>query len=108
MHACVLSLQLYLTLCDPVNCNPPDFSVHVILQARILEWVAMPSPRDLPNPGIEPASLESPALAGGFFTTSTTLEAPEWRIRKVKGILEQDADAKEGKIKALLIFLLWK
>ena len=108
MHACVLSLQLCLTLCDPVNCNPPDFSVHVILQARILEWVAMPSPRDLPNPGIEPASLESPALAGGFFTTSTTLEAPEWRIRKVKGILEQDADAKEGKIKALLIFLLWK
>ena len=33
-----------------------------------------PSPGDLPNPGIEPASLVSPALAGGFFTTSATWE----------------------------------
>ena len=36
----------------------PGFSVHGILQARILEWVAIPSPGDLPNPGIEPQSLE--------------------------------------------------
>ena len=35
----------------------------------------MPFSRDLPNPEIETASLESPALAGGFFTTSTTWEA---------------------------------
>ena len=35
-----------------------------------------PSPGNLPNPGIEPASLMSPALAGGFFTTSATLEVP--------------------------------
>ena len=34
-----------------------------------------PSPGDLPDPEIEPTSLESSALAGGFFTTSTTLEA---------------------------------
>ena len=32
--------------------------------------------QDLPNPGIEPMSLKSPALAGGFFTTSATWEAP--------------------------------
>ena len=32
-----------LTLCDPMDCTPPDSSVHGILQARILEWVAMPS-----------------------------------------------------------------
>ena len=32
--------------------------------------------KDLPDPGIEPSSLESPALAGGFFTTSATWEAP--------------------------------
>ena len=56
-----------------------------ILQARILKWVAMPSSReddwsglpfptqgDLPDPGFE---LEPSASAGGFFTTSTTLEA---------------------------------
>ena len=34
-----------------------------------------PSPGDLPNPGNQPMSLMSPALAGGFFTTSTTWEA---------------------------------
>ena len=32
--------QLCPTLCDPVNCSPPGSSVHGILQARILEWVA--------------------------------------------------------------------
>ena len=35
-----------------------------------------PSPGDLPHPGIEPTFLASPALAGGFFTTSATWEAP--------------------------------
>ena len=44
-------------------------SVHGISQARILEWVAISSPRDLPDPGTEFASLASPALAGRFFTT---------------------------------------
>ena len=33
--------QLYPTLCDPVDCSPPGSSVHGILQARILEWVAI-------------------------------------------------------------------
>ena len=57
-----------------MDCSPSGSSVHGILQARILEWVAMPSPGTLPNPGIEPASLTSPALAGKLFTTSTTWE----------------------------------
>ena len=51
--------------CDPMNCSPGS-SVHGISQARILEWVAIPFSRDLPDPGIE---LLFPALAGGFFTT---------------------------------------
>ena len=38
-----------------------------------------PPPGDLPNPGVEPESLTSPALAGGFFTTSATWEALEGR-----------------------------
>ena len=38
----------------PTLCNPRAYTVHGILQARILEWVAFPSPGDLPNPGIEP------------------------------------------------------
>ena len=52
------------TLCDSMGCSPPGSSVHGILQARILEWVAIPFSRDLLNPGMEPMS---PALAG-FFT----------------------------------------
>ena len=40
-----------------------------------LEWVAFPPPGNLPNLGIEPASLVSPVLAGRFFTTSATWEA---------------------------------
>ena len=45
------------TLCDPVDCSLPGSSVHRIFQARVLEWVAFPSPGDLPNSGIEPWSL---------------------------------------------------
>ena len=60
MHA--KSLQLCLTLCDLMDCSPPGSSVHGISQARILEWVAISSSRDLPYPEIEPASLASAAL----------------------------------------------
>ena len=56
------TLQLHPTLCNPLDCSPPGSSVHGILQARILEWIAMPSSRDVPNPGIKPMSPESPAL----------------------------------------------
>ena len=63
------------TLWDTVDHSPPGSSVHGILQARILQWVAMPSSRHLPNPGTEPVSLMSPALAGGLFTTSASWEA---------------------------------
>ena len=41
----VLVTQSCLTLCDPMDCHPPDCSVHGILQARILEWVAIPFSR---------------------------------------------------------------
>ena len=41
---------------DPMDCSPPGSAVHEILQARILEWVAFPSPGDLPDPSIEPRS----------------------------------------------------
>ena len=69
MHAHLL--QSCPTPCNPIDCNLPGSSVYGISQARILEWVAFPPPGDLPNPGIEPASLAAPALAGGFFTLAT-------------------------------------
>ena len=55
-------LQSCAILFDPMDCSPPGFSVHRILQARRPEWVAMSSSRNLPNPGIEPVSPAAPAL----------------------------------------------
>ena len=73
MHA--MLLQLRPTFCNPMGYSPPGSSVHGILQARILEWVAKPSSGDLPNPGNESTSVTSPAFANGLFTFSTTWEA---------------------------------
>ena len=46
----LLVAQSYLTLCDPKNCSPPGSSVPEILQARILEWVAIPFSRGSSRP----------------------------------------------------------
>ena len=54
------------TLCDPVDCSLPGSSIHGILQARILEWVDISSPGDLPNPETEPGS---PALEANALTS---------------------------------------
>ena len=60
VYVCAKSLQLCLTLYDPVDCSTPGSSDHGILQARILEWEPCPSLGDLPDPGIEEPA--SPAL----------------------------------------------
>ena len=54
----------WTTLCDPMDSSLPGSSVHRIFQARVLEWVAIPSPGYLPDPGIEPGSpgLQADAL----------------------------------------------
>ena len=52
----VLVTPLFLTLCDPMDCSPPGSSVHGILQAGILAWVAISFSRGLPDPGIKPGS----------------------------------------------------
>ena len=62
----ILVAQSCPTLCDPVDCSLPGSSVHEIFQARILVWVAIPSPGDLPNPEIEP---RSPALQADSLPT---------------------------------------
>ena len=69
-----------LCLCGPKDYSLPGSPVHGIFQARILEWLPLPTPGDLPNPRIEPTSLVSPALAGGCFMTSTTWKVPFLRI----------------------------
>ena len=55
------SLQSCLTLCNPMDCSWPGSSVHGILQARIQEWVAMPSSRGYFQPMDQTMSLVAPA-----------------------------------------------
>ena len=76
-----LSLCLYLcvylcmcaqscpTLCNHMDSSSPGSSAHGVSQERIRKQLSFPPPGDLPEPGIELASLEFPELAGGFFTT---------------------------------------
>ena len=52
----------------------PGFSVYGILQSGIVEWIAISFSRGSSQPGIEPTSLTSPALADRFFTTNATWE----------------------------------
>ena len=87
---CVLSHFSRVWLCASLwtLCSPPGSSVHRILQARILEWVVMPSSRGSSQPqGSNRQSFMSPALVSGFFTTSTTWKAPgDWtRISCIAG-----------------------
>ena len=92
----VIVTQLCLNLCDPLDCSPPGSSVYRILQARILEWVALPSPRDLPDPGIKP---RSPALQADSLPSE-----PPGKLATRKRL----AKGKEGNISGALILLhIW-
>ena len=73
MHA--QSVQPCPTLCDSMDCSPPGSSVHGILQARILEWGAMPSAKGY-DLGIKPTFPASPALQVDFLPTEPNWEAP--------------------------------
>ena len=85
------SLQSCPTLCHPMDCSLPGSSVHGILQARILDWVALPSSREIfPTQGSHPC-LFCLLLGRQFFTTGPTwealgLEVPTLRDRKLDDI----------------------
>ena len=64
------------TLCNPINCSPPGSSVHGFPRQDYWNGLSFVPPADLSDPGIEPTSLMSLTLAGRFFTTSATWEAP--------------------------------
>ena len=59
-----LVAQLFLTLCDPMYCSLPDSSVREILQARILEWVGIPSSRGSSKPRDQ---TQVSCITGTFF-----------------------------------------
>ena len=81
----VLVTESSLILFNPVDCSPPGSSVHGILQARIVEWVAIPFSRDLPDPGIEPGVSN---IAGELFTTSVTRK-PKFAIHRHRKIIQR-------------------
>ena len=70
LYMCVQLLQSCPSLCNPMDRSQPGSSVCGILQARILEWVAMSSPGDRPSPGIELNHF-----SGRFFTSDQNLFA---------------------------------
>ena len=73
LDKCVLVAQSWPTLCNPVDCSPSGSSVHGILQARILEWVAIPFSRQ--SPWLRAQTLVS-CIVVRFFNVWTTREAP--------------------------------
>ena len=79
----VPSHLLYLTLCDPMDFSPPGSSVHGDSPGKEY-WSGLPCPPpgDLPNPGLKPVTLMSPALIGGFFFFSFFLFLPLALSRK--------------------------
>ena len=78
MPLCLI-VRLRLTLCDPMDCSPPGSSVPGMLQARTLEWVAMPSSR---GPSQPRDRTQVSRTAGRFFTVRATREAQEYRDGK--------------------------
>ena len=73
-----LVAQSWLTLCNPIDCSPPGSSVHGILQARTLEWVAFPFSRGLSDPRIKP---KSPELQADFLPLEPHQRSPMMLIR---------------------------
>ena len=82
---CVLS-HFSLTLCNPMEYSPPGSSVHGIFQARMLEWIAMPSSRGSSQ------SMDLCALASGFFTTGATWE----QLKQIASIIEESKRSQQA------------
>ena len=83
---CVLVAQLCLTLCDPMDCSPPDSSVLGIFQARILEWVAISFSRGSSWPRNRTCISCVSCFEGRFFThwaIGEVLSHPHLIIRKL-------------------------
>ena len=76
MHAKLL--QSCLTLNSPTDCGPTGPSVHGILQARILEWIAISFSRASSQPSDQNLVSYVSCMAGGFFTISTPWETPRY------------------------------
>ena len=83
----LLVAQLCLTLCDPMDYSPSVSSVYGLFQTRILEWVAIPISRDLPDTGIKPRSpvLQADSLCLNHQGSPEVQEVRDGTGRKVGG-----------------------
>ena len=84
---CALTLPCVCpTPCDPTDCTPPGSSVHRLSQARILEWVAMPSSRGSSHAGIEPTSpaLQADSLALSHLGSTSLLSCTHAFLNHMK------------------------
>ena len=63
---CAKLLQLCMILCDPMDCSPPRSSVHGILQARMLEWIAVSFSMESSQPRDQ---IQVSCIAGEFSTS---------------------------------------
>ena len=79
--------QLCLTLCDPMDYSSPGFSVMGFSRQEYWSGLLFPSPRDLPDPGIEPAFLVTPKSAGGFLTIVSPRKPPDSNPIPMKTII---------------------
>ena len=88
--AAAKSLQSCLTLCDPIDGSPPGSSIHGIFQARVLEWVTMPSSRGSSQPRDQ---TQVSCIASGFLTLRAMREALICKQVHRKG--KEEAEEKE-------------
>ena len=79
--------QLCLTLCDPMDCSLLGSSVHGILQARILEWVAISFFRDLPDSGLKPTLGKSLICFVSLYSYLVILDISHTWAREICGLL---------------------
>ena len=95
------SINQLLTLCDSM-----DYTVPGILQARILEWIAVPSPGDLPNPGVESRwpALQADSLPAD--PTGKPINQP-WHCITVVNIMQWDKIRKVSTLKNSLQYFTW-
>ena len=89
-----------MTLCNPMDRSLPGFSVHGILQAGILEWVAMPSSRGSSRPRDQTCIFCSSCNAGGFFTTEPPGK-PFSNLTRLTGTNASLSHAREGALSPL-------
>ena len=87
-------VQFFATLWTAACQAPLSMGFH---RQECLSGLPLPAPGDLPDPGIEPTSLTSPALAGGFFTTSTAWEAHGRLEREISLIFQTPINREETK-----------